>query len=60
MQADQVNVAELAERLGVSTSAVSRILNADGDISATTAALLADAMGWVWTVELRPKPKAPG
>ena len=56
MQADHVNVTELAKRLGVSKSAVSRHLNSDGDIRITTAALLAHALGREWKVDLLQKP----
>lgn len=55
-QADQDNVtaAQLARRLAVSPSAVSRMLKNDGDIKLSTAVLWARALGQRWGFKLSP------
>jgi DNA-binding transcriptional ArsR family regulator len=51
-----VGVRELAARLKVSPSAVSRHLRSDGDIRVSTAVLLAGALDMKWEMKLVAKP----
>ncbi len=51
---DSVSIRKLAQRLGVSASAVSRALNSDGDIRLGTLAAFAHALGREWEMRLRP------
>ena len=50
---DKVSVTELARRLKVTKSAVSRHLHADGDMRLSTMAMFARALGRKFIVELR-------
>lgn len=50
---DKVSLGELARRLRVSKSAVSRHLRGDGDLRISTAVLLAKALGRHWAITLR-------
>lgn len=56
---EKIGPAELARRLDISTSAVSRQLRNDGDIRASTAAALAFAMGRKFVVDIRPDDQSP-
>ncbi|OJX68066.1 MAG: hypothetical protein BGO92_05240 [Magnetospirillum sp. 64-120] len=51
-----LGVRDLAKRLKVSPSAVSRHLRSEGDIRVSTAVLLAGAMGMKWEMTLVAKP----
>jgi Trp operon repressor len=54
MHQDNVGVRQLSRELGVSAAAVSRHLNAEGDMRFSTAALLAHALHRHWSVNLVP------
>ncbi len=49
-----MSISDIARRLNVSKSAVSRHLRSDGDIRISTAVLLARALGRHWTIDLVP------
>lgn len=51
---DKVGVNQLARRLGISPSSVSRLLARDGDIRVSTAVLYARALGRRWEFALTP------
>lgn len=53
MNEDHVGVRELARKLGVSPSAVSRQLRSEGDIRISTAVILAHALGREWKMILQ-------
>ena len=50
--AEDVGVNELADRLGVSPSAVSRMIRREGDLRVSTAVLWAFALGRTWRLHL--------
>ncbi len=50
---DKVGVNQLARRLSISPSAVSRFLGGDGDVRLSTAVLYARALGCRWDLHLR-------
>jgi len=52
MSADSIGVRQLSRRLGISGAAVSRHLNAEGDMRFSTAALLAHALQRHWEINL--------
>ena len=54
-QRDGVGVNQLASRLKVSPSAVSRVLRSEGDMRVSTAVLFALALGRQWVFTLSPK-----
>ncbi len=54
MHEDNVGIRQLSRNLGVSASAVSRQLNAEGDMRFSTAALLAHALHRHWSINLLP------
>ena len=49
---EKLSITDLAKRIGVSKSAVSRHLNSDGDIRASTMAIIGRALGRKFVVDL--------
>jgi DNA-binding phage protein len=56
---DGIGVRELARRMKISASAVSRQLRSEGDMRFSTAVLFAHALGWRWHFSLSPSDGAP-
>jgi DNA-binding transcriptional ArsR family regulator len=54
-----IGVREIARRLKISASAVSRQLRTEGDMRFSTAILFARALGWRWRFSLSPCDAAP-
>ena len=52
---DGIGVRELARRMNISASAVSRQLSSEGDMRFSTAILLARALGQRWNFSLSPR-----
>ena len=58
-EATNVGVNQLARRLDVSPSSVSRFLNGEGDLRVSTAVLYARALGRAWNIALSQEETAP-